>query len=262
MPEGHLIHRIAADNTALLGGAPAGVSSPQGRFADGAAAVDGRVLQRVDAYGKHLLYRFDGDASVHVHLGMAGRVLLGRASERPRVAQARLRLEGRGSVVHVIAPARCELVDPGGVASLLGRLGPDPLRDDDPSPALARIASSSAPIGAVLLDQSVIAGIGNVLRAEILFLLGIHPSRPARSLDEEQRRRLWDETVRVMRDARDRGRIVTRPPAGTSGDDHEVAEVEGRYVYKRETCGRCGTPVSKSALAGRTAYACPTCQAA
>ena len=97
-------------------------------------------------------------------------------------------------------------------------------------------------VGAALLDQSVIAGAGNVFRAEALFAAGLHPELPASSLRPDDFDRLWSLLVAMMRRAVDDNQIVTR------------------MVYKQPHCRRCETPVIISTVGGRTAYACPTCQ--
>lgn len=258
MPEGHLIHRYAADQNALLGGSKVHASSPQGRFTEGACAIDGAVLGLVDPHGKHLFYRLDDRPTVHVHLGMQGRFVVGQRSTSSVIPAARLRLEGMTAVVHLIAPAKCELLGQAEERRVRETLGPDPLRDDArPDRALALIARSRAPIGSVLLDQSVIAGIGNALRAEILYVLGIHPARLGTSLTAQDLTQLWQTAVDVMRSSRDSGHITSREP---SASEEEPSDAGRRYVYKREFCAACGSPVQTWMLGGRMAYACPRCQ--
>jgi formamidopyrimidine-DNA glycosylase len=139
---------------------------------------------------------------------------------------------------------------------IVGRLGPDPLRDDaDPAAVRSVVARTSRPIGAILLDQAVTAGVGNVLRAEGLFAAGIHPACRGNAVPGPMLGSLWSELVVMMRRGVTEGRIITvrRPGAATD----TVPEPEGRYVYKQVRCRRCGTPVESWVLAGRTAYACP-----
>ncbi len=252
MPEGHLVHWLARRQTSLLAGRRVEVTSPQGRFREGAARLDGAVLRRVEAVGKHLLYHWEDREMLHVHLGQGGKFLEG-APVQPPVPQARLRLVGNGVALQLVAPTVCELLDPSGVASLRARLGPDPLRDDaDPERVWQAVARSRRSIGALLLDQSVVAGVGNVLRAEALNLARIHPETPGHRLGRRRFARLWAEVTRIMVEASERGRIVTVP--GAAGD------AEGRFVYRRDRCARCGTAVQTWVLAARTMYACPRCQ--
>jgi endonuclease VIII len=261
MPEGHLYHRLARDLGELASQALA-ASSPQGRFAEGAARIDGTRLEVAEAYGKQLLMRFAGGRTVHVHLGMCGKLLGVADPSRPPRPQVRLRLAGADAAWDLIAPATCELLDHAGVAGLLARLGPDPLREDaDPERAWTSLRAAPGALGAALLDQAVIAGIGNVFRAEALFACGQHPSRPAASLTRAEFDRLWATVCAMMGRAVDDGRIVTvDPPAGRSRT--EIPEDEARYVYKQACCRRCGAPVVSWILGGRTAYACPVDQPA
>ena len=261
MPEGHLYHRRARDLNKFTGRALA-ACSPQGRFAEGAARIDGTRLEVAEAYGKHLLVRFAGGRTVHVHLGMRGKLLGVVDPSRPPLPQVRLRLVGATAAWDLIAPATCELLDDPGVTGLLAGLGPDPLREDaDPNRAWTSLQAAPGALGAALLDQSVIAGIGNVFRAEALFACGQHPSRPAASLPRAEFDRLWATVHEMMGRAVTDGRIVTvAPPAGRSRT--EVPEDEARYVYKQACCRRCGAPVVSWILGGRTAYACPVEQPA
>jgi endonuclease VIII len=261
MPEGHLYHRLARDLGELASQALA-ASSPQGRFTEGAARIDGTRLEVAEAYGKHLLVRFAGGRTVHVHLGMRGKLLRSPDVSRPPRPQVRLRLAGGDAAWDLIAPATCELLDDAGVAHLLGRLGPDPLREDaDPERAWANLQAAPGAVGAALLDQSVIAGIGNVFRAEALFACGLHPGRPAASLPRTEFDRLWATVRAMMARAVEDGRIVTvDPPAGRSRA--EIPQDEARYVYKQACCRRCGAPVVSWSLGGRIAYACPVDQPA
>ena len=260
MPEGHLLHRLARDQAELIGTQPA-VSSPQGRFAEGAAALDGRRLEAVEAYGKHLHHRFAGEAGpgLHTHLGMQGKWIR-LAGDRPPRPQVRLRLATAAVAWDLIAPGTCELIDQAAWEEMVGSLGPDPLADrPDEERTWKAVTSFAGTVGAALLDQSVVAGVGNVLRAETLFRARIHPSRPASEIDRETFHRLWTGLVALMAQSVEDGRIISAPlPAPARG---AVPQAEGRMVYKQSTCRACGTAVESWDLAGRTAYACPNCQA-
>jgi endonuclease-8 len=261
MPEGHLVHRHARELAGRLGGEPISASSPQGRFTEGAAAIDDRPLAGTEAYGKHLFLSFDGDDAplVHVHLGRQGLWLWSDAPSSPR-SSVRLRLAAGDTTADLIAPIVCELGDPQLRDSVVATLGPDPLRDDaDPAAAREAIRGSRQAIGALLLDQSVISGIGNVLRAELLNIVGLYPTVAGADLGGDLLGRLWSTAVDVMRTARDEARIITRRPPGVPVET--LDEVAGRFVYGRERCGRCGTPLDRLEVAGRAINACPVCQA-
>lgn len=265
MPEGHTIHRLAAEQQELVGRRLA-VTSPQGRFAGDAAILDGHVLAGIEAKGKHLLHHFETDGHrhvghLHVHLGMQGKFLRDQ-SGRPPLRQARVRLEDPAAAVawELVAPSRCELLDDAQLAHLLEGLGPDPLRDDADARAVRqRLVDDARSIGEVLLDQSVLAGAGNVFRAEVLHVCRIHPRRPASSLSEAERTCLWETLREMMKLAVEEGRILT-VPVGSGIDRSTMPESEARFVYKQARCRRCGTAVESESIGGRTSYACPSCQ--
>ena len=244
MPEGHTIHRLAREHTRLLAGRPVAVSSPQGRAVDAAATVDGRVLERVDPYGKHLLYRFAGDVTLHVHLGLYGRF---RAVTEVRGAP-RLVLAADGdapATVQLSGPTACHLIEPPEEQHLLARLGPDPLRADaDPDRAFRALNRRRIPLGAALMDQAVVAGIGNAYRAEMLLEARLDPFREARSLERAE----FDALYAIVADQLRRGVRSGR--------------ITPRKIYRRTRCGQCGGPVETADLAARTLYWCPREQAA
>ena len=258
MPEGHLLHRLARDQAELAGHVVA-VTSPQGRFAAGAATLDGRRLAAVEAYGKHLFHRFDGDVGgLHTHLGMQGKWVR-LVGDRPPRPQVRVRLATPAVAWDLIAPATCEVLAGAGWDQLVASLGPDPLEAGaGEERAWKAVTAFGGTVGAALLDQAVIAGVGNVLRAEALFRAGVHPSMPAATVDRDAFHRIWAALVELMAQSVENGRIISAPlPAAERAT---VAEADGRMVYKQAACRVCGTPVETSELAGRTAYACPRCQ--
>ncbi|HUQ63562.1 MAG TPA: DNA-formamidopyrimidine glycosylase family protein, partial [Acidimicrobiales bacterium] len=257
VPEGHTIHRLAADQHHLVGRRVRS-SSPQGRFSEGATAIDGCTLDAVVAAGKHLFHSY-GNVRLHVHLGTTG--LFFRTNEPTAAArpQVRLRLDfGWAEVWDLIAPMRCELLDVAGVQAIVSSLGPDPLGPSaDPEEVWRRLSKKPRrPVGIALLDQSVIAGVGNVFRTEALAACRIHPSRPAAEVSRQDFNCLWSALTRMMPRAVEEGRIVTVDVAVGSN----IAEAEARYVYKQRQCRRCGTAVHSWKLGGRTAHACPACQ--
>lgn len=260
MPEGHTIHRLAREHNRLLVGHPVRACSPQGRFAEGAARIDGRVLERTDAVGKHLFHRY-GDVWLHVHLGLYGKFTAGALpAPEPRGA-LRLRLLADGHFVDLRGPTACELMLPPEVAAVRARLGPDPLRREaDPERAWNRLSRSRVAVGALLMDQSVLAGIGNVYRAEILFRHRLEPHRPGRSVPRATWDALWPDLVTLMRAGVRSGRIVTTLPADRPGG--RLTRDEAHYVYRRAglPCRLCGTEVRTEVMVGRNLFWCLTCQ--
>jgi endonuclease VIII len=267
VPEGHTLHRLARLHQRRYAGAPVGVSSPQGRFAAEASVVDGRVLQRASAWGKHLFYHYAGGPIVHVHLG-----LYGKFTEWPRppdlampaaVGQVRMRMVGAEYGTDLRGPTVCELVDEAQVADVLSRLGPDPLRSDaDPAWPWARIAKSRRPIGALLMDQTVIAGVGNVYRNELLFRHAIDPYRAGRAISHAEFAAAWTDLVALMKIGLRRGKIITIRPEHDHGAPSYGPGRPRTYVYRRagEPCRVCGTAIRIAELEGRNLFWCPTCQ--
>lgn len=243
------------------------VSSPQGRFSDGASAIDGQVLRGADAWGKHLFHHYDGDKIVHVHLGLYGAFTEwpkteGTAPPAP-VGQVRMRMVGTSYGTDLRGPTVCEVIDEAQLDEVVARLGPDPLRADaDPSWAWARIAKSRRPIGALLMDQSVMAGVGNVYRSELLFRHGIDPYRPGRDLTSDEFDRIWTDLVALMNVGMRRGKIVVVRPEHDNGAPPYRPDRPRTYVYRRagEPCRICRTAIRVAVLEGRNVFWCPSCQ--
>ncbi len=265
MPEGHTIHRLARDHRRLFGGAVVCAQSPQGRFAEGAERISGHVLRTVEPYGKHLIYRFEGmPERLHVHLGLYGKFVPGKLpAPEPRGA-LRLRLIGQESYADLRGPTACELMLAGDVRALLARLGPDPLKPRaDPEQAWMRLSRSRTAVGALLMDQAVMAGVGNVYRAEVLYRAGLSPFRMGRDVSAAEFDALWADLVALMKLGVRDGRIVTTAPADRPpGRQRRPTRADAHYVYRRtgEPCRRCGTPVRTALMAARNLYWCPVCQ--
>ena len=210
MPEGHVVHVDAQRFDRRMQGRVVRASSPQGRFAAGAAALDGRTLRprrgvRQEPVPALLASRAAPAASaakpwLHVHLGLIGgwrwydadgAQTDGSALVAAGGANRRLLLEaGRGADAvscDLRGAMTCALVDDGGLDRVLEGLGPDPIRDDaDPDAALAKVRRSRAPLGTLLLRQDVVSGAGLIWRAEAPFLAGIAPQRPGRDVDDDE----------------------------------------------------------------------------
>ncbi|QIK77109.1 Fpg/Nei family DNA glycosylase [Nocardioides piscis] len=271
MPEGHTLRRLADDITAAFAGHQVRAGSPQGRFSADAEVVDGTRLLGADSAGKHLFVEFERDHFVHVHLGLIGafEVHPDVSEVLPPVGAVRLRLlraDGR-AYADLRGATQCELIGPARRDEIVGRLGPDPLRADaDPQRAWHRIKVSHRPIGDLLMDQAVVAGVGNVYRAEVLFRHRIHPLRPGRTMRVGQWQAIWSDLQALMSDGVRDNRIDTVRPEHTPEamgrearrDDHG-GEV---YVYRRtaQPCLVCGSGVRTDVLVGRNIFWCPRCQ--
>lgn len=273
MPEGHTLRKLADDLAAAFAGRTVRVSSPQGRFAADAEQLDGARLLGADSAGKHLFVELEGERFVHVHLGLIGAFAVHTGVEEvpDPAGQVRLRLvagePGPLSYADLRGAIVCDLIGADRRAEVLGRLGPDPLRPDaDPDLAWRRISRSPRAIGDLLMDQKVLAGVGNVYRAEVLFRHRIHPLRPGDTLRVGQWRAMWADLVELMAEGVRTGSIDTVRPEHTPEamgraprrDDHG-GEV---YVYRRTSmpCLVCGSSVRTAELAGRNSFWCPKCQ--
>jgi endonuclease-8 len=286
VPEGHSLHRLARSLTRSFAKRAVQASSPQGRFSAGAALLDGRVLEKAEAYGKHLFVTFAGEQVLHVHLGLYGTWVRSAAPAPEPWGAVRLRLANDTWYADLRGPTACDLVGADGRAAILARLGPDPLRRDaDPQRVVDRVTRSRAPVGAMLMDQSVLAGVGNVYRAEVLYRHGVSPYLEGRALPPETVQALWDDLVVLMKDGVRRGRIVTVDPddvAALAELDHDrpapddpeldggedtqarrrVRRSTGVYVYRRDgrECLRCGSIIAAADFHGRRLFWCPGCQ--
>jgi len=247
-------------------------SALQDRFAAGVAILDGASVSCTDAWGKHLfvqVFPAGGRPPVwlHVHLGLYGKFQHGRGAAQPPHGQLRLRLESEQGWADLRGATACELLDDEGRARILSRLGADPLRrGSDPDLPWARISRSRVSVGALLMDQSVIAGVGNVYRAEILFRHGIDPHRPGRGVGHEQWRDLWSDLQVLMRAGVRSGKIVTTRPQDRPAGRRTAATVrreDSHYVYRRagQPCRTCGTAIRTEAMVARNLFWCPQEQA-
>ncbi|WP_127130631.1 Fpg/Nei family DNA glycosylase [Georgenia sp. SYP-B2076] len=343
MPEGHTVHRLAHAFGELFGGQSLAVSSPQGRFADGAALLDGTVLRGTEAHGKQLFLAFAPDGAprsadhpdgpgghdvrwLRVHLGLYGswtfagdetfhaphaigapRRRVGE-EETPLAASpdedegmdladggvdladadapgpstpgvpdggwpgtaapwhapdprgaVRVRLLGEHGVADLTGPTACEVITDVEKSAVHARLGPDPLRADGDREAFVRaVRARRRAIGELLMDQSVIAGVGNIYRAEALYRARVHPLRLGRDVPAARLRAIWDDLAVLMADGVATGRIVTTRP-----EDRRDPE-DRWYVYHRSgrPCLVCGSKVSEAPMAGRRLFWCPRCQRA
>lgn len=300
MPEGHTLHRLAATLDRRFAGTAPEVTSPQGRFADGAALLTGRVLEEAQAWGKHLFLTFAGDRVLNVHLGLIGVFDVspyagGPGHEPAPVGAVRVRLRNDTHVADLRGATVVALIAPEQVDAILARLGPDPLRagtpGNDPARALERVARSGRTIAELLMDQSVLAGVGNVYRCEVLFRLRVDPFRPGSQIRPRTFLAIWDDLVSLLPVGVAFGQIITLndqlerargllAEAGEAAYDiawQGAAEGERgrRPAYERASplpreyavyartglpCRVCGSRIRAREVAGRTLYWCGRCQ--
>ena len=259
MPEGHTIHRAARDHAEMIGGQVVSATSPQGRFSDGADRLDGAVCKGTEAVGKHLLYHFNNDQTLHVHLGLGGYFITQPQPAAPPKDVTRVRLASQSHCVDIIGPNTCELMPSSDMEAFKLRYGADLLADNpEPERALAAIKKSRAPIARLLMDQKVISGIGNIYRAEILWLRKIDPMTRGVDMDEADLRALWDEMRALLQIGVETNSIIT------NGDVPKAGQTVGERtnIFGKKDCPRCDCDgkIEKSKLSGRTLYHCPKCQ--
>jgi endonuclease-8 len=269
MPEGNVIHNQARRLKRAFAGHRVRVDSPQGRFAEGAGLVDRRTLQTVEAHGKHLFIGFTNDQWIHVHLGLFGKWRIGKLPEPEIHGQVRLRIRGHGHYAELRGPTTCALLSGDEKEAVVARIGPDPIRtDSDPRDAWVRVQRSKAPIGSLLMNQQVFAGVGNIYRAEVLFRHNISPFRPGSQVRWTEFAGVWEDLVALMAAGTKRGRIDTVRPehmpevmGRRAREDRHGGEV---YVYRRagQTCYLCECAIEMTQMQGRKLYWCPGCQPA
>ena len=313
MPEGHSVRRLARQFGDVFGGRRLSVSSPQGRFSPGAALLDGHTLIAADAHGKHLFLHFDNTLVLHVHLGLYGAWSFGgdstfagsssigaprRVGEQETFAEGdnddgggtyagppapvgavRVRLASSNGWADLRGATTCETITAAETETVLARLGPDPLvnRRGDAGRFAANLQSRKTPVAALLMDQKIIAGVGNVYRAEVLFRRRLDPWLPGSNIPDGEARKLWRDVVSVMNDGVADGRIITTTPRYWSGNGRSAmsaadaaamksgtfpARDNAHFVYKREglPCRVCGTAVLTAELVGRKLYWCQNSQ--
>ena len=295
MPEGNEIHRWAERHEAAFAGKIVQMDGPQGRFLD-SDVLSGRKLVRVMAVGKHLGYDFGKDRILHIHLGLQGdftegsgplpevrgalrlRMWNAAAVKRPAVPGESKRhawyssddgtghLEARKIAwVELRGPMDCSVYTNAKWESLKDRLGPDPLNGDGPDRAIEKILKSKKPIGVLLMEQDVIAGIGNIYRAELLFRAGISPFTPGKDVPVSTLKEIWKDAVPLMREGMVDRRIVTTKVKDRLSKVAKAEREDEHYVYRRngKDCRLCGTAVKKmEGFAGRNLFWCEGCQAA
>jgi endonuclease-8 len=254
MPEGDTIHRAAARlRPALEGKALVRFEAPR---ATGRPPKPGTVIDAVEAIGKHLLVRFADGTTLRTHMRMSGSWHLYRTGERwqrgRHLARAVVEVDGWVAVCFSAPVVELERSD-----ERIAHLGPDLTRldvtDADIDAAVERMAACTSPsdeIGAVLLDQRVACGVGNVYKSEVLFACAIDPFTHVGDVTLEDRRRLLATASKMLRANLGSGPRKTTP--------------EGVAVYGRSgrACRRCGTPIRmrRQGEQARSTYWCPTCQ--
>ncbi|WP_026460966.1 Fpg/Nei family DNA glycosylase [Schaalia suimastitidis] len=185
------------------------------------------------------------------------------------VGQVRLRLVAPHAVADLAGPTRCELVSDEQRCVVEAKLGPDPLwpgaRDDAEAMAcfVVAVRKTKRVIGELLMDQSILAGVGNIYRADALFLAGISPMRQGQRVSRTRLEDLWRIVCDLMNRGFEAGYLITMDPLEAPDPPIEGDEEASRwYVYHRtgRPCLRCNTPIAEKVLQGRRLFWCPSCQ--
>jgi endonuclease-8 len=253
VPEGDTIHFLASRIGAVLAGeVPDEIATPHPRFGRDRwpERLGGRAVRAVDAYGKHLFIRFEGDLVIHSHLRMTGSWRVRETAPAPPYAWLVIRRDGqdviqlRGPVLELMTAARTRF------DQRLAQLGPDILADElDEAEFLRRLRHEDPTrgIGDALLDQRTIAGIGNLWKSEGCFAAGIDPWRPVADVSDE-------EALAIVRECRPR-----MQQSATDG-----RQDRWRQIYNRagRPCPRCGHRIAARGQGddNRPTFSCPTCQ--
>jgi formamidopyrimidine-DNA glycosylase len=227
--------------------------------------LPGQTIKEIARKGKYLIFRLDSGESLILHLRMTGSLLLRQktkaANSNVPYVRAVFSLDNGRELLFVDRRKLGTLSLVQTEAELESKLGPEPLEPSFSARVLAeRLSRRNAPIKAVLCDQKVIAGIGNMYADEALFLARIHPLRPASSLSAEEVKRLHQAIRDVLRKAiGNRGASISdyRRPGGETGSQQYAF-----YVAHRggQTCKLCATPIERIPLRDRGTYFCPRCQ--
>ncbi|TFB46538.1 Fpg/Nei family DNA glycosylase [Cryobacterium tagatosivorans] len=182
------------------------------------------------------------------------------------VGQVRVRLLTDTVSADLRGPTACEVLDAGQVEAVIAKLGPDPQLDDGQAAEdrfTHAVRRRPTPIGLLLMDQAVVAGIGNVYRAELLFRARIDPHAPGKTLSDDTVRGLWRDWSHLLAIGVKTGQMMTMDDLG---DDEYVLAMRNRadrhWVYKREglPCRVCGTHIALEEMGARKLYWCPSCQ--
>jgi endonuclease VIII len=263
VPEGHTVHRTAKQFQKLFAQRPVIVSSPQGRFTD-ASIISGQQLSKAEAWGKQMVLHFES-AAIRIHLGIYGKWSFQSFEDAPPEpkGQVRARFLSDSSVVDLRGPTACELTSFDDLPQLYSRLGPDPLRPDPKGKSremfISKVKSRKVSIGQLLMDQSVVAGIGNVYRAELLFRARLNPYTPGSLIAEEVVAGIWDDATMLMPIGVRTGLMLTRDGYLKGRPRKDIRY----YVYKREglPCRECDSIIAIDLMQSRKLYFCPRCHA-
>ncbi len=222
--------------------------------------ITGQRIQDIHRHGKYLLLPLSGGEFLVIHLKMTGALISGNTAIPPHT-RAIIHLDN-GQNIYFRDPRKFGVLKLIKDASeITDKLGPEPLTDSFTAEVLAaRLRGRKAPIKAVLLDQKLVAGVGNMYADEALYAAGIHPEEIAGNLKNRQIKRLYESIRQVLTDglaAKGASIVNYMRPDGTPGTAHLLFKVAHA---QQKTCGKCGGDVKRIVVRGRGTYYCPKCQ--
>ena len=239
---------------------PGGIRTPS--EAEFRSDIVCRHIAAVRRRGKYLLMPLGGSPSrtLVLHLGMTGSLLVHRGDRvRPDHIRNVLLLDGGRELCFVDPRKLGSMWLVGDDAEVLGDLGPEPLSLTFTTEVLAEsLRRRKVPVKALLCDQALVAGIGNIYADEVLFSAGIHPLKIGRRMSRRQVERLHGAIVTRLAEATELlvRRASVRPPSESEGEDEALLVPRAKGAL----CSRCETPVARAVIRGRSAYYCPRCQ--
>lgn len=226
-----------------------------------AGRLRGAVIAGIRRRGKQVLIGLAGGDTIRIHLGMTGDVYVAEDYRfRPHTTRAWFRLDGDRALIFNDPRVLGHLnaYNPAELEAALGHLGPEPLSSGfTPETLAAAVRTSKLAAKLFLMDQTKIAGLGNIYAAEALFHAGIHPARPVANLRPARLRRLHAAIVGVLRDALQSARTAYLRPGEFQDGETFQHQVYGR---ENEPCTRCHRKVRRTEQGGRSTYYCPGCQ--
>ncbi len=229
-------------------------------------ALTGREIKDLIRRGKYLVFLLDNGQRVAFHLRMTGKLLYKTGLTTPEKHTTLILSFSDGNSLHFVDPRKFGTVvlytsdnPPAG----LKKLGPEPV-DDEKEVVLSSLKTAASrrkgPVKGLLLDQTVIAGLGNIYADETLFLAGVHPTRPAREISTGEWEKIY-QSIKEVLTAAIKNRGTTRQDyvdgRGVPGEHQNFLNVYGR---KEEPCRVCGSPITYTRVAGRGTHYCPNCQ--
>jgi len=256
---------ISIDPTIASANGRMGQTNQRGTDLAGTSTLEAPIL---DSAGENSLHSIGAPRRTRLRMAESEKVEPEITTFPPEpIGQVRVRLLTDTAVADLRGPTACEVLDPAEVDAVIAKLGPDPQVDDSPQAEerfVSIVRRKPTSIALLLMDQSVVSGIGNVYRAELLFRARQNPHTPGKKVPEETVRALWRDWVHLLRIGVQTGQMMTMDDLDDDSYRRAMASRDDRHwVYKREglPCRVCGTNIVMEELGARKLYWCPVDQA-